>query len=104
VSLSAGDHIITLMATDSKGVSGSDTVSIKVFDLVYGDTNGNGQFTGDDIYSVIDWVIGRQPMPQAGTPAFVAVDVDGDGSITAHDVRLMIDRLSGALDKFPVEP
>jgi hypothetical protein len=42
-------------------------------------------------------------MPQAGTPAFMAADVDGDGKITASDVGLMLDRLLGNLDEFPVE-
>jgi hypothetical protein len=101
-SLSAGQHVISLVATDSEGVSDSAAVNITVADLVYGDANQDGQFTQDDIYLVVDWVIGRQPMPQAGTPAFVAADVDGDGSITVNDVTLMIDRLSGALNQFPL--
>jgi hypothetical protein len=101
-SLSAGQHVISLVATDSEGVSDSAAVNITVADLVYGDANQDGQFTQDDIYLMVDWVIGRQPMPQAGTPAFVAADVDGDGSITVNDVTLMIDRLSGALNQFPL--
>jgi Dockerin type I domain len=62
--------------------------------VTVGDANQDGQFTGDDVYLVIDWVIGQQPMPQAGEPAFVAADVDGDGSITSNDVALMIAQLS----------
>jgi hypothetical protein len=33
----------------------------------------------------------------------MAADVDGDGKITASDVGLMLDRLLGNLDEFPVE-
>ena len=62
--------------------------------VAVGDANQDGQFTGDDVYLVIDWVIGRQPAPQAGDPAFVAADVDDDGSITSNDVALMIAQLS----------
>jgi hypothetical protein len=101
-SLSASDHVITLAATDSQGASGSDAVNITVVNVVSGDANQDGQFTGEDIYLVVDWVIGRQPMPQAGAPAFVAADVDSDGSITAQDVALMIERLSGALNQSPL--
>jgi hypothetical protein len=103
-SLSAGEHMITLMATDSQGASGTDAVTITVVNLVYGDANQDGQFTGDDIYLVVDWVIGRKPLPQVGSASFVAADVDGGGSIEADDAVLMIDRLLGELDKFPVEP
>jgi hypothetical protein len=62
--------------------------------VTVGDANQDGQFTGDDVYLVIDWVIGRQPAPQAGDPAFVAADVDDDGSIASNDVALMIAQLS----------
>jgi hypothetical protein len=91
------------MAADSQGASDSKAVNISVVNLIYGDANQDGEFTGDDIYLVVDWVIGRTPMPQAGTPAFMAADVDGDGKITASDIGLMLDRLLGNLDEFPVE-
>ena len=57
---------------------------------------------GDDVYLVVDWIIGRQPMPQADTPAFMAADVDSDGSITAKDVALMIGQLSEDPDQSPL--
>jgi hypothetical protein len=36
-------------------------------------------------------------MPQAGSYAFMAGDVDGDGKIAASDVVLMLERLVGVL-------
>jgi Dockerin type I domain len=94
--LSAGEHVVSLVATDSQGLVGSAAVKVNVVNLVLGDANQDGQFTGEDIYLVVDWVIGRQPRPDAGRPAFMAGDADGDGSITANDVALLIDRLSEA--------
>jgi Dockerin type I domain len=90
------------MATDSQGASGSEAVNITVVNLVSGDANQDGQLTGDDVYLVVDWIIGRQPMPQADTPAFMAADVDSDGSITAKDVALMIGQLSEDPDQSPL--
>jgi hypothetical protein len=90
------------MATDSQGASGSEAVNITVVNLVSGDANQDGQLTGDDVYLVVDWIIGRQPMAQADTPAFVAADVDSDGSITANDVALMIGQLSEDPDQSPL--
>jgi hypothetical protein len=60
--------------------------------------------TGEDIYLVVDWIIGRKPMPPVGTPAFVAADVNSDGVISSADVGLMIARYLGAISRFPVEP
>jgi hypothetical protein len=102
-SLSAGEHVIILMAADSQGASDSKAVNISVVNLIYGDANQDGEFTGDDIYLVVDLGHWKNAMPQAGTPAFMAADVDGDGKITASDVGLMLDRLLGNLDEFPVE-
>jgi hypothetical protein len=72
--------------------------------LVYGDANGDGRFTGDDIYLAVDWIIGRNSMPPADTPAFVAADVNGDGLIDAAEVELLIARYLGKIARFPVEP
>jgi hypothetical protein len=102
--LSAGVHIITLTATDGRGASGSDTVSITVVNLVYGDANRDGEFTGEDIHFVVDWIVGRQPIPPNDTPAFVAADVNADGVVDATDVDLMISRYLGKIDRFPAEP
>jgi hypothetical protein len=102
-SLSAGDHLITLIATDSAGATGTGTVSITVTVLVYGDADEDGQFTTPDVHLVVDWVLGNQPMPQADTPAFAAADVNGDGEISTDDISLMIDYLSGKITQFPVE-
>jgi hypothetical protein len=102
-SLSVGDHIITLTATDSMGASGSDTVTITVVKLIYGDADEDGRFTGEDIHLVVDWVLGHQPMPQTNTPTFVAADVNGDGTISTDDIGLMIDHMSGQITQFPVE-
>jgi hypothetical protein len=103
-SLSAGTHVITLTATDSGGASGANTVTITVVNLVYGDADEDSQFTGDDIYLVVDWIIGRKPMPPAGAPAFVAADVNGDRVINITDVELMIARYLNKINRFPVEP
>jgi hypothetical protein len=101
--LSAGDHLITLVATDSAGATGTSTVNITVMGIIYGDADEDGQFTGQDVHLVVDWVVGHQPMPQAGTPVFAAADVNGDGEISTGDVGLMIDRLSGKITQFHVE-
>jgi hypothetical protein len=102
-SLNVGDHIITLTATDSMGASGSNTVTITVVKLIYGDADEDGRFTGEDIHLVVDWVLGHQPIPQTNTPTFVAADVNGDGTISTDDIGLMIDHMSGQITQFPVE-
>jgi dockerin type I repeat protein len=68
------------------------------------DVNGDSQFTEDDIYLMIDWLIGKKSMPPAGAPAFVAADVNGDGAIDAVDIELMIARYLGKINQFPIEP
>jgi hypothetical protein len=85
------------------GASGSDTVTITVVKLIYGDADEDGRFTGEDIHLVVDWVLGHQPMPQTNTPTFVAADVNGDGTISTDDIGLMIDHMSGQITQFPVE-
>jgi hypothetical protein len=97
VRLSAGTHELRLvMDGDSFNVNYLEVTPSdnQPPTVTFGDANQDGQFTGDDVYLVIDWVIGRQPAPQAGDPAFVAADVDDDGSITSNDVALMIAQLS----------
>jgi hypothetical protein len=96
VPLTAGTHELRIvMDSDFFNVNYLDVAPSVNQPPLSGDANQDGQFTGDDIYLVIDWVIGRQPMPQGGAPAFVAADVDSDGRITAQDVVLLIKRLTG---------
>jgi hypothetical protein len=106
VNLPAGRHELRLVLdADSFNVNYLEVrPSDNLPPTVSGDANQDGQLTGDDVYLVIDWIIGRQPMPQTDTPAFTAADVDADGSITANDVALMIDWLSGDPDQSPLEP
>jgi hypothetical protein len=106
VNLPAGRHELRLVLdADSFNVNYLEVMpSDNLPPTVSGDANQDGQLTGDDVYLVIDWIIGRQPMPQVSTPAFTAADADADGSITANDVALMIDWLSGDPDQSPLEP
>ena len=71
--------------------------------VVYGDADGDGKVTAGDINHVLNWLIGRTPMPLAGTQGFVDGDVNGDAIVNLADVNLMIDLLLGRITKFPVE-
>jgi len=70
--------------------------------IVYGDANQDGVFWVEDVWLLMDWLDGAPPpMPEPGTHAFLATDVDFDQRITWFDALLAIDKLNGLIEHFP---
>ncbi len=69
--------------------------------VVFGDANGDGRFSSQDINETIDWWLERKPMP--GGSHFTAADVNGSGGVNVTDINFMIDRWLERIDRFPVE-
>lgn len=85
---------------DDSHISGQER---EVPTTIHGDAGLDGSFGIEDLNLVIDWLVGRAPMPAAGDDAYVATDVDGDSYINLADLHWMIMRLLGQVTKFPVE-
>lgn len=96
-----GTYKLRLTANDDDLSSSADII-VKVYP--YGDAGLDGVFNSFDLNLVIDWVLGRKPMPAPGSIAFILADVNGDGVIDLTDINLMTDRLLEIIDKFPIEP
>lgn len=69
-------------------------------DVVYGDIDGNGSVTMNDVNLALKISIQAITATDA---QILAGDVDGNGSITMNDVSLILKRSVQSIDKFPVE-
>ncbi|MBL8291698.1 MAG: hypothetical protein JNN08_07675 [Bryobacterales bacterium] len=69
--------------------------------ILYGDSNQDGVFWVEDEWLLESWLNGVPPIPQPGTHAFLATDVDFDQRITWFDALLIIDKLNGIIEHFP---
>lgn len=70
--------------------------------VVYGDSNQDGVFGLDDLYLLMDWLDGAPPpMPEKGSRAFLATDVDGNQQIDWYDFFQFLDVLNGVSPGFP---
>ena len=70
---------------------------------LFGDSNLDGVFNMADLNVMVDWLVGREPMPELGTLAFIVSDVNGDGVLNQADLDLYVDHLLQRIDWFPVE-
>ncbi len=60
----------------------------------YGDLDGDGMISGNDISIVMNLVVSNKYDPRA--------DVDGDGKVTLNDAQLIYNYLKGEINTFPV--
>lgn len=94
-------YVLRVTASDGElSASGDLTVTVGA---VFGDANLSGAFDFADLYFLVDWLVGRKPVPGKDDPAFAASDVDGGGSISLADINWTISQLLGRITKFPVE-
>ena len=67
-----------------------DALALEVENSKLGDITGNGKIDGGDYTSIIDIVIGNVEEPEAGTDAFMAADINGDGAINVIDATQLV--------------
>lgn len=75
----------------------------KIYIVLYGDVDNDGDFDIFDIFSVAKMIVGIDPMPEVGSTKFIVADVNGDMVIDGVDIALMFAVLTGDEEKFPVE-
>lgn len=74
---------------DKEGVT-----SVYLYEIVLGDTNGDGVTTIKDVTYLIDYLLGSNDTRGIGNT--LCADVDGNGKITIKDVTALIDMLLGS--------
>lgn len=72
--------------------------------IIYGDLNADGKITVADVSDFIRIILGITTMPPKGSGKFVSADVNGDNIINTVDLNLVVDRVLGRINKFPIEP
>jgi hypothetical protein len=82
ITLSEGDNVITVIATDGAGNASQKIVTVT---FLLGDVNADGVVNAADVSSVKDQLLGRAVFSQAA-------DLDGDGIITSVDIQRVINR------------
>jgi hypothetical protein len=82
ITLSEGDNVITVIATDGAGNVSQKNVTVT---FLLGDVNSDGVVNIADVSSVKDQLLGRAVFSQAA-------DLDGDGIITSVDIQRVINR------------
>ena len=104
----AEEELPSLCAAEGRGHS-PQGVAFNPAQL-FGDSTLNRIFdfekreNSEDLNRMVDWILGRLPMPSPGEPAFEVSDVDGDNAIGMRDLNLYVDCILGRITKFPVDP
>lgn len=84
-------------------LSSSYSITFKTeMPIHYGDVDGDGNVTVNDILLVKQYLLGIIPGFSEDIDKIQA-DVDGDGRITSTDYALIKRRINGKIDKFPAE-
>ena len=96
----AAQYDVKLTVVDSVSGSVENIVVVAKTVFGYGNINGAGAVTADDVSLASQYALGALPL----TPQQVlAADVDGDGFVTAHDVALINKFFKGLITSFPNE-
>ena len=94
VTLTEGENMITVVATDTAGNTATGTITVR-YEMLRGDLSGDDILTPADAAIALEIAAGSRPCDPT---TLAAADVSGDGQVTSLDALMILQAAAGKIE------